>query len=185
MVSPAFFGENKMENKIEKYFFGLDLSLNSTGISVFTTDDMRFVETSTIAIDKKNPALRETKSKLSYIGTEFKKYEKTYKPEFIVMEQGFMRYIKSTAQLMKVFGMTYFIFHAIDQYEVPATSIKKVLTGMGNADKEQVAQAVLRYYPGMNFTSTDESDACAVGIYWGLKQGWLKEINNGENHVPK
>jgi len=174
-----------MEKKIEKYFLALDLSLNSTGISVFTTDDMRLVETSTIAIDKKNPALQETKSKLSYIGTEFKKYEKAYKPEFIVMEQGFMRYIKSTAQLMKVFGMTYFIFHAIDQYEVPATSIKKALTGMGNADKDQVAQAVLQYYPGTKFTSTDESDACAVGIYWGLKQGWIQEINNDKTNVKK
>ena len=174
-----------MENKIERYFFGLDISLNSTGISVFTTDDMRLVEISTIAIDKKNPLLQETKNKLSYIGGEFMKYERVYKPEFIVMEQGFMRYIKSTAQLMKVFGMTYFIFHAIDQYEVPATSIKKVLTGLGNADKEQVAQAVLQYYPGTKFTSTDESDACAVGIYWGLKQGWIKEIINDKTNVQK
>jgi len=174
-----------MKNETEKYFFGLDLSLNSTGISVFTTDDMRFVETSTIAIDKKNPNLQDTKSKLSYIGTEFRKYDKQYKPEFIVMEQGFMRYIKSTAQLMKVFGMTYFVFHRIDQYEVPATSIKKTLAGIGNADKEQVAQAVLMYYPNIKFTSTDESDACAVAIHWGLKQGWLKEINNGENHIQK
>ena len=60
-----------------KYFFGLDLSLNSTGISVFTTDDMRFVETCTIAMDKKS--LPETKTKLKNIGKKLLELKKKYK----------------------------------------------------------------------------------------------------------
>lgn len=163
--------ENNMTNK---YFFGLDLSLNSTGIAVFTTDDMQFVETSTIAINKSSQNMRETKNKLKYIGEELIKYKKEYKPEFIVMEQGFMRYVNSTAQLMRVAGVTEYIFADIPQYCVPSSTIKKKLTGFGNSEKEKVADAILKIYPKIRFTTTDESDACGLCIYWGIQEGWMK-----------
>ena len=158
----------------EKYFFGLDLSLNSTGISVFTTDDMRFVETSTIAIDKSSLKMRETKNKLKYIGTELLKYKKAYKPEFVVIEMGFMRFIKSTAQLMRVHGVAEYLFADIPQHEIPATSAKLALTGHGNSDKSSVAKAILKIYPNIKFTTDDESDACAVAVCFGKRKGWLK-----------
>ena len=159
--------------KDKKYFIALDLSLNSTGLAVFTTDDMRFVETVTIAIDKTSPKMKETKDKLKYIGTQLVKYKNKYKPEFIVIEKGFMRFIKSTAQLMRVHGITNYIFSNIDQYEIPATKVKKELTGEGNASKEKVAQAVSLIYPDITFLSEDESDACAVAICFGKQKGWI------------
>jgi crossover junction endodeoxyribonuclease RuvC len=158
----------------ESYFFGLDLSLNSTGISVFTTDDMRFVETSTIAIDKKSPLMMETKNKLKYIGKELLKYKKAYKPEFVVIEKPFMRFVKSTAQLMRVHGITNYLFADIPQFEYPATTVKLSLAGVGNADKGMVAKAVLQLYPRIVFNSEDESDACAVAICYARSVGWLK-----------
>ena len=158
----------------EHYFFGLDLSLNSTGISVFTTDDMRFVETSTIAIDKKSLKMRETKNKLKYIGTELLKYKKTYKPEFVVIEKPFMRFVKSTAQLMRVHGVVNFLYSDVEQYEIHATSVKLALAGEGNADKQAVAKGVLRLYPKIKFTTDDESDACGVAIAYAKSVGWIK-----------
>jgi len=160
-------------NTKNKYFFGLDLSLNSTGIAVFTTDDMQFVETSTIAINKSSIEMRETKNKLKYIGGELLKYKKEYNPEFIVIEQGFMRYIKSTAQLMRVAGVTEYIFSDIPQYYVPSTTIKKFLCGSGNSEKEKVALEILKIYPKIKFSTTDESDACALCVYWGIQKGWI------------
>ncbi len=162
------------ENMNEKYFFGLDLSLNSTGISVFTVDDMQFVETSTIAIDKKSPEMRETKNKLKYIGNELLKYKRTYKPEFIVLEMAFSRFVKSTAMLMRTHGLANYLFSDIPQYEIPATTVKKSLTNRGNAEKCEVAKEVLKLYPNIKFTTEDESDACAVAICWGKKEGWIK-----------
>ena len=156
-----------------KYFFGLDLSLNSTGISVFTTDDMLFIENSTIAIDKSSPEMRETKNKLKYIGTELLKYKKAYKPEFIVIETAFMRFVKSTAQLMRVHGVVEYLFADVPQYYIPATTIKKQLTGKGNSEKEVVADAILKIYPKMKFTTLDESDACAICICFGIQKGWI------------
>jgi Holliday junction resolvasome RuvABC endonuclease subunit len=165
-----------MENK---YFFGLDLSLNSTGIAVFTADDMRFVETSTIAIDKKSPLMRETKNKLKYIGTELLKYKEEYNPSFVVIEMGFMRFVKSTAQLMRVHGIVNYLFSDIPQYEIPATTIKMVLAGKGNSDKSEVAKAVLKIYPQIKFKSEDESDACATAICWGtLNKVYSKGIKH-------
>lgn len=174
--SLSFFAGGKMAR--QRYFFGLDLSLNSTGISVFTTDDMRFVETSTIAIDPKFLRTMETKNKLKYIGTELLKYRKEYKPEFVVIEKAFMRFIKSTAQLMRVHGMVNFIFSDVPQYEIPATMVKLSVAGVGNADKSQVALEVLKLYPEIDFSSQDESDSCAVAICWGKQKGWIKgDIN--------
>lgn len=156
--------------KKEKYFLALDLSLNSTGIAVFTTDDMRFVETSTIAMDTK---IKETKYKLKHIGTELLKYKLKYKPEFVVIEKGFMRFVKSTSQLMKVHGIVNYLFSDLEQYEIPSTKVKKELTGEGNSDKKKVANSVLLIYPDIKFSSEDESDACAVGICYGKQKGWL------------
>jgi len=159
--------------KEKKYFMALDLSLNSTGIAVFTTDDMQFVEASTIAIDKTSPKMKETKNKLRYIGTQLLKYKKKYKPEFIVIEKGFMRFIKSTAQLMRVHGIANYLFSSVEQHEIPATKVKKELTGEGNASKDTVAQAVSLMYPDIIFSSEDESDACAVAICYGKQKGWI------------
>ena len=161
----------------EQYFFALDLSLNSTGIAVFTTDDMRFVETSTIAIDKRSSKMESTKNKLKYIGTELLKYKKKYKPKFIVIEKGFMRFVKSTAQLMRVHGVVNYLFANLEQYEIPSTKIKKELTGEGNASKEKVAKSVLVIYPKIKFKTEDESDACATGICFAIQKGWFKDVS--------
>jgi crossover junction endodeoxyribonuclease RuvC len=157
-----------------KYFFGLDLSLNSTGISVFTTNDMQFVEVFTIAIDKDFAKTAKTQNKLKNIGKELLKYRKEYKPEFIVIEKAFMRYIKSTAQLMRVHGVVNYLFSDIPQYEIAATTVKLKLAGVGNADKSQVAKAVSTMYPEIFFKNEDESDACAVAISHAINMGWIK-----------
>lgn len=152
-------------------FFGLDLSLNSTGIAVFSTEDMILLETSSLVIDKKKHS--ETKNKLAFIGSELLKYKKTYMPQYIVLEMGFMRYVKSTAQLMRVHGVVNYLFADLEQFEIPATTVKQALTGKGNSDKQCVAKAVLQYYPTTSFSTDDESDACAVAICWAIQKGWL------------
>jgi crossover junction endodeoxyribonuclease RuvC len=165
-----------MDIKNEKYFFGLDLSLNATGIAVFATDniDMRFVECITLDVNKTSPKIKEIQKKLKFIGTELLKYKKAYNPEFIIIEKGFMRFITATARLMQVNGVVTYLFADIPQYYFAATESKKILTGKGNAEKSEVAKAVNNIYPKIKFSSEDESDACALCICWGIQQGWLK-----------
>ena len=48
--------------------------------------------------------------------------------------------------------------------EYSATSIKKTVTGVGRADKNQIATMIKILLPKANFKSEDEADALAVAI---------------------
>lgn len=154
---------------MEKHFIALDLSLDSTGGAVFT-HDMKLEETFTLRIDDK---AQETRHKLSYIGDSLSYYKMQYNPRFILIEAGYIRFIKPAMQLIKVFGIASYIFSSVPQYEVPAVSVKKKVTGNGRATKEDVAEAVEKYYPYWSFATKDETDACALGIYWAMEKGMM------------
>ena len=53
--------------------------------------------------------------------------------------------------------------------EYAPSTIKKTLTGSGKAGKDKVAAAVTEFTGIDHFEYDDESDACAVGITWLLK----------------
>jgi Holliday junction resolvasome RuvABC endonuclease subunit len=113
-------------------------------------------------------------------------FKKKYKPSFVVIEKPFMRFVKSTAQLMRVHGVANYIYADIPQYEIPASTVKLLLTGMGNADKKLVAEGVLKLYPNIKFQSEDESDSCAVAISYAMLQGWIEERRpNGKKNIQK
>lgn len=51
------------------------------------------------------------------------------------------------------------IFH-----EIPPTIVKKMITGKGNASKEEVAAGLVRFVGEREYASDDQSDAVAVGV---------------------
>ena len=85
---------------MKKYIYALDLSLNSTGICIFT-DDGKFVEILTIDTHSE----KETKLKLKQIGSDFIKLINTYPPSKIIIEQGFTRFNASTQAIFRVHGL--------------------------------------------------------------------------------
>ena len=66
--------------------------------------------------------------------------------------------------------------------EIAATTVKKMITGDGKAEKAEVEKHVLRlmeqYADGWNhenpFTNDNESDAMAVAISWLIYKGFIK-----------
>ena len=72
---------------MKTYTYALDLSLNSTGICIFTNDghvvDMLTIDTH---------SEKETRLKLSIIGKEFIRLIKMYTPKIVIIEQGFTLY---------------------------------------------------------------------------------------------
>lgn len=59
-------------------------------------------------------------------------------------------------------------------HEIAPTTLKKLLTGSGKADKKEVQAAVKTYLPQpFTFKNTDESDAVATIIGYGLEKGLL------------
>lgn len=149
-----------------KYIYGLDLSLNSTGVSVFTNDGI-FVKTLTIDTHSE----RETKLKLKLIGEKFIDLLKEYPPSIVVIEQGFTRFNASTQAIFRVHGLVNYLFADIEQVYYPAMSVKKIVGGKGNMTKDEVERAIHMKYPGIEFRNYDESDAFAVAIAYMLEKG--------------
>ncbi len=153
----------------ETYVYALDLSLNSTGVCIFTNDG-KIVEIMTIDTHKE----KETKFKLKLIGDDFNKLIKTYPPEVVVIEQGFTRFNASTQAIFRVHGLVNYLFCDYKQIYYPATTVKKTIGGKGNMTKEELQQIIINDNKNIEFDNYDESDAYAVGLtYFASK----KEIN--------
>lgn len=86
----------------------------------------------------------------------------------VVREKGFSRHAITTQTLFKVVGISDLIAHHFGHEniaEIAPTTVKKLITGSGKAEKEEVAAGLYKYlYTPVNFSNTDESDACGVCI---------------------
>jgi len=158
-----------MEKNEKKYIYALDLSLNSTGIAIFTNNG-NFVECSSIdtSIEK------DLRCKLVIIANKYKKFMKEYPVDKIIMEQGFTRYNLSTQMIFRCVGLTNYIFSDYEQISIPASTVKKIITGKGNATKEEVQKYILKIYPKIKFQNFDESDAVSVGVAYFRRDGIIK-----------
>lgn len=143
-----------------------DLSLSNTGISVFT-DDGEYVES--ISIDTKSE--KEHSGKLKLIGNRLLELRKKYNFSHIAIEQGFTRFNISTQALYKVHGLTQYLFYDIGQTYLAATTIKKEITGRGNAKKEELRDTILGLYPNIKFNDLDQSDSFCIGITYLRRKG--------------
>lgn len=146
------------------YIIALDLSLSCTGCSIFS-DDGEFVKTCHIDTNGKEI----TPWRLRNIAKFLRQIKKEYKPIKIIIEKGFYRFAKSTEQVFRVHGITNLIFYNIDQIEIHATSVRKLVTGHGNINKEQLSDWIKKEYPNITFENDDEIDSYALGIAY-LKQ---------------
>lgn len=143
----------------ETYVYALDLSLNSTGVCIFTNDG-KIVEIMTIDTHKE----KETKLKLKLIGDDFKKLMKAYPPSVVVIEQGFTRFNASTQAIFRVHGLVNYLFCDYEQIYYPSTTVKKVVGGKGNMSKEELQKSIIEENSRVDFDNYDESDAYAVGL---------------------
>lgn len=90
-----------------------------------------------------------------------------------------MSAVMTLNKVVGVCDLALFHYNGKEWLEAPKpTSIKKLLTGDGKADKDAVAQAARRYLtkPDMEFESDDVSDAIAAMIAQLIKTKQLKQI---------
>lgn len=91
-----------------------------------------------------------------------------------VRERGFSRFTTGTQTLFKVVGIADMALWRAKQAvfdEIPPASVKKAITGKGNATKDEVAAALAPYVGVHSYACDDESDAVAVGMTWFLQSG--------------
>ena len=96
----------------------------------------------------------------------------------VVREKGFSRHAVTTQTLFKVVGISDLVanhFGYDNVAEIAPTTVKKLVTGSGRAEKEEVAEGIRKYlYTPVNFSNTDESDACGVCIAYMIEKKMLK-----------
>jgi crossover junction endodeoxyribonuclease RuvC len=149
-----------------EYVIALDLSLSSSGVAIFSQDG-KLKKLITIETDAKS----ETQIRLKKIGTELNKIKKEYKPKVVVSEHGFTRFHKSTQLLFMVHGISQYIYSDKEiVYYYPMT-IRKIVCGKGNVDKEYVRDFINSKYGNIKFKNYDESDATAIGLAYFIDTG--------------
>lgn len=103
-----------------------------------------------------------------YLGEEFKKIIKEYKPDgFAVEKLFFSKNTKTAMKVSEVRGMLIYIARSLEVkvFEYAPSEIKVAVTGHGQSDKKQVALMVDRLIKiKKEIKFDDEYDAIAVGL---------------------
>lgn len=154
--------------KNNKIILGLDLSLSNSGYAVFEVSDDTIIPVTVGSIPTSHDILLQTR--LSIIGKRFLELKDTYKPKAVILESGFYRYIISTQQLYRVQGIASYLFADCEQFLYPPSTVKKYVTGKGNAKKELVKIFVLEKFPDLKIETDDESDAVGLIITYFMKE---------------
>ena len=101
--------------------------------------------------------------RISFIVFELIRLHSEYKPDYVVIEGMFIGHASSAVQLVALGSiLRYFLWQEdISFIEVPATTLKKFVTGSGNAPKDAVMIHVLKNW---KFESASNNVADAVGL---------------------
>ena len=156
----------------------LDLSLSSTGYAVIQWEDSKATVIEVGHIDNKRKGRMKWShgKRLLHIYEELSFVINSYPDiELVVRENGVSRFNRATQVLFRVVGVVDLL---LEEYglqpseEISISETKKLITGNGKAEKEEVATAVQQYLTeSTTFVNDDESDAVAVGVAYCLKEG--------------
>ncbi len=150
---------------------GIDPGLADTGIGLIEGEGTHLYGYSYGCI--KTSSQDKTPTRLDCIYTKISKLLADEKPDLMVVEDVFSlhKYPKSGIDLGKVTGV---ILLAGNRAGVPVTELavreaKKILTGSGNADKQQLERAVRRIIcapePIRPFHASDAIGLAVIGLY--------------------
>ena len=156
----------------------LDLSLSSTGYAVIQWEDSKATVIEVGHIDNKRKGRMKWShgKRLLHIYEELSFVINSYPDiELVVREKGVSRFNRATQVLFRVVGVVDLLLEEKElkpSEEISISETKKLITGNGKAEKEEVATAVQQYLTeSTTFVNDDESDAVAVGVAYCLKEG--------------
>lgn len=168
-----------MANRKIKRILGLDLSIRQPGLAVVELrgDGLFLSYASTITTDDR----RGERDRYDHIAAwlRFTLHEQRFNIDEIAREMTVRsRNMHTTRALFGVRAISEYVLRGtgIPVFDYTPKQVKKTLTGDGDAPKTAVLDAVLRYIPGAEFSSLDESDAAAVVIHHLLA---TKQITRG------
>lgn len=173
--------ETKLTKKLPKIRLFLDVSSSNTGVVIFNEKTKKVSLDSINLKELKKPQQMELvdfqKIKIGLIKEYFDKLKQRYIIESVYLEGIFIqpKFLKSSEILLKLHGFLMGYFIDTPQYFLSPSSIKKEITGKGNAKKEEVRMKLEEIY-GDIFKNDDISDAFALFICFnGIKEYIIKE----------
>jgi len=150
--------------KNKTIIMGIDPSLANTGWGVVSLEanHLKFIACGSIA-SKENDISKKILyiySELTNVINEFKPYEAGVEETFVNVNPA------SSLKLGQARGAIFLTLAqaGVNMYEYSPTKVKKALTGVGRAEKDQVMHMVKLLLPGSSVQNFDESDALAVAI---------------------
>ncbi len=155
---------------------GIDPGLASTGIGIVVGNGQKVESYSFGTINtSSNITISE---RLNDIYSRLHEFFKQEKPDIMIIEDIFFlpKYPKSGIVLGKVAGIIMLAGERLDKkvkvYEIPVKEAKQILTGNGNASKEQLERAVRNFlnYP-LEIKPNHASDALSLAIIGLLRYG--------------
>lgn len=144
---------------------GIDPGLVKTGWGIIdhSGNSLRFVACGVVKPDSKLPLA----SRLSVLSEGIKQVIEQYTPEECAIEETFVnKNAMSSLKLGHARGalMLTICLAGVPLTEYAATLIKKSVTGVGRAEKKQVAMMVKQLMPTAKIESEDAADALAAAI---------------------
>lgn len=166
-----------------EYLYGLDLSMEQTGVTIFNLETKQPIHICSIPTNKNH-----THGKRLYIiAKTFTNLKETYPPKIVAIERGFSRFPTATQVIFRVHGVTNLFFREVEQIYYPPKTVKEAILN-GTSTKIQVRKKIEEIYPNIKFANEDESDSFAIGLTYLIKSGlieWKKEIKNKKVRVRK
>lgn len=152
-------------NKIKKeYFFGVDLSLRSTGF-IGIDENKKIIILKIISSNSSDPIEKRIIDISDKIFFEIDKFKKE---NIVVFIEGLAFGAKGNS-LLNLSGLNHFI--RIELYTnniyfqmIPPTALKKFITGKGNVKKESMLLNIIKKYNVNFFDNDDLGDAFGLAV---------------------
>lgn len=160
-----------------------DLSLRRPGFCLLElrktqNDFAEITKIDLMSVNNKNASKKSHGELLDDIIVAFQKFCPTIGTVYLVRETEVMKMkVPSERSLSKVVGIMDWAAWWTNKewYSIYPTSVKKLITGSGKAEKNEVAEALEKYVGKQDYKCDDESDATAVAIAWLIQQGQIKQ----------
>ena len=155
---------------------GADLSLRRPGYGVLLVNNGKIIDVFTESIDNKTAK----KCRGEILAEIFARFPviKNGVPAFYVREHAFNgRGAMSEIGIFEVVGvadMALWFTCKKEWTEIYPVTVKKLLTGSGQATKEEVAASLDKYLGKREYANDDESDAAAVAVAFLIQNGVVK-----------
>lgn len=161
-----------------------DPSLTGTAFALLEIQEGHLFSVETFLVDNSKNTKMGNGFRLDQINQQLEDILSKNKIDHVVIEKQFTRFNVATQSMFRVVGVIELTLakHGLNEIEyITPTSVKKGITGVGKATKEQVQEAVREYLPesqkNMEFLTNDCSDAVAIGVVLALNKKFIKKFS--------